>query len=344
MRTQASPAAAPDAGQPAAIVRGAIGGFLMGLANLVPGISGGTMLLAAGVYPQFINGIAEVSTLTFRPRTLLALGCIAGAAVVAILGFAGFVSSLVIHHRWVMYSLFIGLTLGGAPLLWRMVRPADATVVVGCAAGIAVMALVSTLSPGESAAGGSAEGRAYHMYFAGGLAGASAMVLPGISGGYLLLVLGQYVPILSALAAFRNALAGANVPLAIEALHVLVPVGIGVVAGVVGVSNLIRLLIQRYERPTLSVLLGLLLGAVIGLWPFQQGVPPIEGAVFRGDTVVMIDGRPAMQRTRRIIEPKDFGTAFFTPTAAQVAGAAAFVVLGFAISLGVSRLGSGRRG
>ena len=52
-------------------VRSVIGGMLMGLANLVPGISGGTMLLATGVYPQFISGVAEVTTFRFRPRTLL---------------------------------------------------------------------------------------------------------------------------------------------------------------------------------------------------------------------------------------------------------------------------------
>lgn len=238
-----------------------------------------------------------------------------------------------------MYSLFIGLTLGGAPLLWRRVRPADAVVIVSCMAGIAVMALLASLSPGGGAAGSGTSHR-YEMYFAGGLAGASAMVLPGVSGGYLLLVLGQYVNILSAVGSFKDALSGRDLAVALEAMHVLVPVGLGVVIGVVGVSNLIKLLLARFERPTLGVLLGLLLGAVIGLWPFQQGVAPLEGAAFRGDTVVMIDGRPAMRTTRRIIEPKDYETSTFTPRPAQAAGAAGLVLLGFAISLGVARLGS----
>ena len=67
-----------EALQPALLLglRGAIGGTLMGLANLVPGISGGTMLLAAGVYPAFINAIAEVTTLRFRPRSLLLLASV----------------------------------------------------------------------------------------------------------------------------------------------------------------------------------------------------------------------------------------------------------------------------
>ena len=102
----------------------------MGLANLVPGISGGTMLLAAGVYPQFIRGVAEISTFRFRLRSMVLVACVVAGAAIAIVALAGTVKDLVIQHQWVMYSLFIGLTLGGVPLLWRMVRPLDLTVVV----------------------------------------------------------------------------------------------------------------------------------------------------------------------------------------------------------------------
>ncbi len=323
-------------------VRGTIGGLFMGLANLVPGISGGTMLLAVGIYPHFINGVAEVSTFTFRPKTLLTLGCIAGAALVAVLGFAGTMSGLVVHQRWIMYSLFIGLTLGGVPLLWRMVRPADSVVVITSIAGIALMALVALVSPGGGAAQGTDGSHPYVMYFLGGLAGASAMVLPGISGGYLLLILGQYVAILTAVAAFKDGLSAGDLTMMLQAMHVLAPVGLGVAIGIVGVSNLIKLLLQRFERPTLGLLLGLLLGAIIGLWPFQQGVPPAEGSVFRGDRVVIIDGRPSMEITRRMIDAKDFDTAFFTPSALQVLGAAAFILLGLGISMSVAHLGSNR--
>jgi putative membrane protein len=321
-------------------VRGTIGGLFMGLANLVPGISGGTMLLAVGIYPQFINGIAEVSTFTFRPKTLLTLGCIVGAALIAVLGFAGMMSSLVVHQRWIMYSLFIGLTLGGVPLLWSMLRPADATVVVSSIAGIALMAAIALVSPAGGAAPGGEGSHAYVMYFLGGLAGASAMVLPGLSGGYLLLVLGQYVAILTGLATFKDGLSAGDVPMVLQSMHVLLPVGIGVAVGVVGVSNLVKILLQRCERPTLGLLLGLLLGAVIGLWPFQHGVQPGEGSLFRGDRVVIIDGQATMQTTGRVIGTKDFDTAFFTPTPLQVAGAVAFILIGFGVSTGVAHLGS----
>ena len=67
----------------ALVLRGVLGGTLMGLANLVPGISGGTMLLAAGVYPRFIGAIAELTTLTFRLRSLVLLASVVGAAALA---------------------------------------------------------------------------------------------------------------------------------------------------------------------------------------------------------------------------------------------------------------------
>jgi putative membrane protein len=74
-------------------LRGSLGGVLMGLANLVPGISGGTMLLATGVYPAFISGIAEVTTLRFRTRSVVLLGAVAASAAAAILLLAGATSS-----------------------------------------------------------------------------------------------------------------------------------------------------------------------------------------------------------------------------------------------------------
>ncbi len=102
------------------IIRSSIGGCLMGLANLVPGISGGTMLLAAGVYPGFISAIAEVTRFRFRIRSLVLLASVVASAALAILLLAGNVKDLVTNYRWLMYSLFIGLTLGGVPLVYRM--------------------------------------------------------------------------------------------------------------------------------------------------------------------------------------------------------------------------------
>lgn len=316
-------------------VRAIVGGILMGLANLVPGISGGTMLLAVGIYPQFINGVAEISTFRFRPRIVLMMACIVVAAVGAIVGLAGLVGALVTDHRWVMYSLFIGLTLGGVPILWRMLKPVDGVVVISSIAGIALMAVLASVDPGASASDGG-DRHAYAMLLLAGIAGGSAMILPGVSGAYLLLVFGQYLVILSAIDTARAGVSDRDWNLALQSLHVIVPVGIGVLVSVVGVSNLIKLLLARFERATLGFLLGLLLGAVIGLWPFQVGLPPEIGDVIKGVELTdqtMIDA----------VDPEDYPTEFFAPSPLQGVGAVALIVAGFLISVGISRLGNGRR-
>ncbi len=288
--------------------RGGVGGVLMGLANLVPGISGGTMLLAIGIYPQFIRAVAEVSTLRFRARSLLLLASVVGGAVIAIVAGAGVVKDLVLDHRWIMYSLFIGLTLGGVPLLWRMVRPVCPTVVVASGAGVVVMVLLALAELGDVGAGsGGVHGRLALLVVAG-IAGGSAMILPGVSGGYVLLILGQYVVILGAIASARDAVVDRDWVQVAEEMRVFIPVGIGVVIGVAGFSNLVKLCLDRFPRPTLGFLLGLLLGAVVGLWPFQG--PAEEG------------GAPAPD-----------------PTPLRLAACLGLVMAGFLASVAVSRLG-----
>ena len=123
----------------ALVTRGVFGGILMGLANLVPGISGGTMLLAAGIYPRFIESISDVTRFRFRFRSLLCLGSVVFAALIAILLLAGVLKDLVVDHRWIMYSLFIGLTLGGVPIVWKLAKPASTTLIVSAIIGCLAM-------------------------------------------------------------------------------------------------------------------------------------------------------------------------------------------------------------
>jgi putative membrane protein len=312
---------------PALITRAAVGGVLMGLANLVPGLSGGTMLLAVGIYPLFIGAMADVTRLRFSRNAIIVLGTIAGSAVLAILLLAGTMRDLVVEQRWLMYSLFIGLTLGGVPLIWRLARPATPAVWIAAAIGFAVMAVMAFGSAGSGLASASVP-----MLIVGGIAGASAMILPGISGGYLLLLLGQYEPILGAVDALKTGLleSGGTADLS-AAMWVLVPVGIGVLVGIVGVSNLLKWLLERFEKATLGVLLGLLVGAVVGLYPFQQPTRPEAGYVHDGVTLDEL--------AVAALDEEAWPLQRFTPTAGQVAGALALVLVGFGATLLVDRIG-----
>lgn len=321
------------------LARAGIGGLLMGMANLVPGISGGTMLLASGVYRAFIGGVADVTMLRFRVRSLVVLVTIVVTAGLAIALLAGPVVHAVVTARWAMYSLFIGLTLGGAPMLVRMIRNSPGShgaAWTGVAIGFLAMGAIGVAQQYGfgvgRASGGAGPGMA--ALFVGGIAGASAMVLPGVSGGYLLLVLGQYVPILASIDRLKEAAAAGHLHAALAEWTVILPVGLGVVVGIVGVSNLLKWLLTRFERITLGVLLGLLLGAVVGLWPFQRGVEPKVGDVVKGRTLTAEEAAA--------VPPEDWTIEIFSPRPAQVGGAIGLVALGFVITLGVAHLGRDR--
>ncbi|TVQ81498.1 MAG: DUF368 domain-containing protein [Phycisphaeraceae bacterium] len=321
---------------PLILIRAAFGGALMGLANLVPGISGGTMLLAAGIYQRFIDAIADITSLRFRPAAILTLAAVVGAALLAIILLAGPVAALVVNHPWIAYSLFIGLTLGGVPLVWGMARPINPTVWTGLALGFAAMAALAIVQAREAGAGTATYSSGLFMMFLAGLAGASAMILPGLSGGYLLLILGVYVPILQSIDRCKDAVANTDLNALIAEWTVIVPVGLGVVAGVVGVSHLLRWVMHRYEKATLGVLLGLLLGAVVGLYPFQRPVPPEPGHTIAGTTITEDN------LDHFLDDPSKWPRIYEAPTPARAIASLGLIGVGFLTTLAVARLGNSK--
>ena len=276
----------------AQLFRALAGGVLMGLANLVPGVSGGTMLLAVGVYAECIEAVAKFTTFRFDRSSILLLSAVAGAGALVILMLAGTVRDLVIDYRWAMYSLFLGATLGGIPVLWRLIGKPDTRVWIGTIAGLAAMSVTAVLPMSESQAGSPST----PLLAVAGFGAFAAMMLPGLSGGYLLVLSGQYVTILGAVDDVKTGLLSAGSPdwaSLLGTFGVLVPFAIGALAALVGVSNLIRHLLHAQRSATLGVLLGLLAGAVLGLWPFgvdSDGLALPEPAVAAGALALVLGG------------------------------------------------------
>ncbi len=323
------PAEAPEHAVP--YRRALLGGALMGLANLVPGISGGTMLLAAGIYGEFIEAVSDVTRLRLRRAPLLFLLAVVSAAAIAIAMFAGPVKELVVEQRWLAYSAFVGLTLGGIPALWRLARPVTSGVWTGIIAGFVAMSLVGLAQQSGASAVG-LTGSGIPALVVAGAAGAASMILPGISGGYLLLILGQYLPILGAIDRAVTALRDMDTAALVEPVaYVIVPVGIGLVLGVALMSNLLRYLLRAHRAVTLGVLLGLLAGVVVGLWPFQEGVRPLPGTHVNGVVVTVENARD--------FAPEDWPVKVFTPSAAQAGLSVLLVLAGAVATRLVSRLG-----
>lgn len=323
---------------PTLVARAGFGGALMGAANLVPGISGGTMLLAAGVFPQFVRAVSDLTRLRFEKRSILLLGTIVVAAALVIGIFAGVISGLVLAHTWAMYSIFIGLTLGGVPLIWRMAGVKTVSFRVSAAIGWFVMIGIAWMQMRGADGGGANDG--FPLLFLAGIAGASAMVLPGVSGGYLLLLMGVYVPILEGIEQAFTAVRTLDVGMAVgPAFQIILPVGCGVALGVAGVSNVVKIVLERFPKATLGLLLGLLLGAVVGLWPFQRGVEPEIGTVLKGQTIVQREGVLLYERTGSPVEVRDYPREFFRPAGGQIVGSIGLILIGFGITAAVARIG-----
>jgi putative membrane protein len=289
------PGRGPTPDEPLLPGRTLLGGFFMGLANLVPGISGGTIILAIGLYDRFIGAIADVTRLRFTRSSISFLALMVIGAVAAVAAFSGLAVDLIRDHRWVAYSLFVGMTLGGVPLLLKLCRPLKPGVVVGFAAGFGLMLAqfldyFSTTLP---------EGMPW-LALAGAL-GATSMVLPGISGAYVLLLLGVYELIIGSLSvsAVRADPGGT--------LSIVLPVAVGAGLGIGLLSNLLKWLLARFSATVHGALLGLLVGSVLGLYPFQQSVDPaLAHKAMRKSVALLVEGvEPQEVRGRYGLELPD---------------------------------------
>lgn len=330
-------------------VRALFGGVLMGLANLVPGVSGGTMILALGLYDAFIGAIADVTRLRFRRASVMLLALVGVGAVGAILGLSGVAVGLVQDHRWVMYSLFIGMTLGGAPDLWKQTRPLSAGVAVAFAASVALMAWLAW-----SLVEAHIEPSVPVLIGIGALA-ASSMILPGVSGSYLLLIFGMYDLVIGAASASRL------IDAPVESAWILGPVVLGAGLGIALLSNVLKTALAAAPRVSHAALLGLLVGSVLGLWPFREPVHPelldrdvrkgVE-LLAEGASVEEIEAARGLDWTAA--EAEDLSATYagksrgelklmsrrlrgFEPDAGQVAAALGLLVLGFAVTRTLGR-------
>ncbi len=330
----------PDTEGPTSPIRAFIGGVLMGLANLVPGISGGTMILAIGLYDRFIGAIADVTRLRLRRDTIVFLGALGVGLAAAVLLLSGVAVRLVSEHRWAMYALFIGMTLGGAPELLQRMKPVRLAGVIAFFVGLGLMAWFAMQS-GKT----QLEPNIPTLLAVGG-AGASSMILPGISGSYVLLILGMYDTVIGALSISEVR----EAPM--ESLMIVGPVVVGAAVGIALLSNILKAVLQKFSGPSHGALLGLLVGSVLGLYPFREAVHPelshrptrkaIEAVVLKdqkvADVAAAVDGLSAIEleehsqtwrgKTKGEMKSASLELRRFKPTGGRIGSALGLFVLG----------------
>ncbi len=247
-----------------------IKGFLMGSADIVPGVSGGTLALILGIYERLLNAIKSVNMqflkLIFRFKLvqafkLLHLKFLLVLLTGIFLAFAFFtrvvpLQTYMFTDPELVYGLFFGLILGSIYILIKVIERFRWKEGAALLAGIFIGFWVVTLVPADTPE------NPFFIFITGAIA-ITAMILPGISGSYLLLIMRKYDYMLSALGKLGG-------PETMEGLLVIVTFAVGAVIGIALFSRFLSWLLNRYYAVTLAVLIGFLIGSLYVIWPYQQ--------------------------------------------------------------------------
>lgn len=236
-------------------------GMAMGAADTVPGVSGGTIAFISGIYEELLDSIRAVG-----PDTIVALRKegIAGAwkqvngSFLATL-LAGIATSILLlvrpitwaleHEAVLLWSFFFGLIAASVWLCGRLVRAWSAGPFVGMVLGTVAAVAVGVMSAGTGST-------SLWFYFAAGAIAICAMILPGISGSFILLLLGAYSPVM-------NALKGFDIPI----IAVFIA---GCLAGLMAFSRLLSWMFDKHHDLTVASLTGFLLGSLTIIWPWKE--------------------------------------------------------------------------
>ena len=241
------------------ILRGAV----IGVSNIIPGVSGGTMAVSMGIYDRVIyavNNLFKQFKKNFRDLLPIIIGVLIGLfAFAALIGnLLGTKSSEIPMKRLPTTFAFIGLILGGLPAIYKRVNMKSARIpgVILFLIFLALVVVLPLLNPPEARTVDHSIGTILLMIPLGAIA-SSTMVVPGISGSMILMLLGYYNPVINAM----NDLRGGDW----SSLAILAPYAIGLLVGIVFIAKLMNFLLKKHAALTFSAIFGLVIGSPVAL-------------------------------------------------------------------------------
>ncbi|HLR72069.1 MAG TPA: DUF368 domain-containing protein [Pseudogracilibacillus sp.] len=229
-------------------------GMVMGISDVVPGVSGGTIAVILGIYDQLIAAINGIFTREWKNhiRFLIPLGLGIG---LAIFSFSRVMNWLLEHHEQATYYFFLGLIIGIIPYLFRESDARNTFKWQHILLLVLGIILISLL-PLDVEEGSVIEHRTlstYLLLFFSGFFASAAMILPGISGSFILVVLGVYKTIIHAVSIFD--------------IKIILTVGIGIALGIVTMSKIIHYFLSNYRIATFAFIIGLVIGSIFVIFP-----------------------------------------------------------------------------
>lgn len=304
-------------------------GACMGAADVIPGVSGGTIAFITGIYDEFVGSIARVDAeavrLLLKGRIgefwkhingWFLLSVVAGIGV-SVVSLAGLMQMLLSDYPVQTWAFFFGLIVASSIFILRGISGWKALDGGLLALGVVLGVTVCTLSPTQTP-------DALWFIFISGAIAICAMILPGISGSFILLILGKYQYIMGAISGLTT---GENFS---QNLVIIAVFLVGAVFGILSFSKFLHWLLARWNKETLIVLAGFIIGSLVKVWPWSNA------------EAIVCSQNPELALMAENLEgglPAELVSQYMAGADLHIAGAVVFALIGFSLVMGIEIAG-----
>lgn len=237
-------------------------GVVIGVANIIPGVSGGTMAVSMGIYDKIIHAATHLLS-EFKKSMKVLIPILIGAAL-GLVVVARVIQIMFDKAPLQTNLLFVGLIVGGLPAMTKKVKGQSIRLshIIACILFFAFVVGLAAMGETEGAAADMTFNAINVMKLFGvGIVASATMVIPGVSGSMILMIMGYYNPILKEVNRFIDNLVSFNVPGIIDGCAVLVPFGIGVVVGIFAIAKLIEIIFTKFPYVAYWAIIGLIIAS-----------------------------------------------------------------------------------
>lgn len=243
-------------------IKNILKGAVIGVANIIPGVSGGTMAVSMGIYDKLIHCVTHIFK-EFKKSLKFLIPVGIGMAL-ALVGLSFVIEAAFAHFPAQTNLLFIGLILGGLPAILKKVKGNTIRLshIIPAVIFFVLVVGLATFGSGE----GSDADLSFNVLnvlklFGVGVIASATMVIPGVSGSMILMLMGYYQPVIETISTFVRALTAFDVPVLLQCCGILVPMGIGIVVGIVVIAKLIEIVFEKWPLVAYWAIIGLIVAS-----------------------------------------------------------------------------------
>lgn len=242
-------------------------GIVMGTANIIPGVSGGTMAVSMGIYDKLIHCLTHLFK-EFKESMKFLIPVAIGMGI-ALVGLSFIIEPAFAHFPLQTNCLFVGLIVGGLPAVIKKVKGkgVKASYVIPFLIFFAVVVGMAAIGEKE----GAAADLSFNLWsvlklFVVGVIASATMVIPGVSGSMMLLLMGYYNPIVASIKNFVTALVAFDVNGILQGCGVLIPMGLGIVIGIFAIAKLIEVIFEKFPIQSYWAIIGLIVASPFAIF------------------------------------------------------------------------------